>query len=71
MLSQTLRDLERDGPVTRKAFATAPVTVEHSVTPLGKTLAGQMKELVHRAEENIGQVPDTQRRQDEGQASTL
>ena len=38
MLTQTLRGLERDGLVTREAFATVPVTVEYSLTPLGESL---------------------------------
>jgi DNA-binding HxlR family transcriptional regulator len=43
MLTQTLRSLERDGLVSRKAFATVLVTVEYSPTPLGETLAtGEM-----------------------------
>ncbi|HYI29659.1 MAG TPA: helix-turn-helix domain-containing protein, partial [Bradyrhizobium sp.] len=39
MLTRTLRTLERDGLVNRKAIATVPVTVEYSITPLGRTLA--------------------------------
>jgi DNA-binding HxlR family transcriptional regulator len=35
MLTQTLRTLEREGLVRREAFATVPVTVEYSLTPLG------------------------------------
>ena len=41
MLSQTLRTLERDGLVNRKVIATVPVTVEYSITPLGRTLASR------------------------------
>lgn len=71
VLSQTLKNLERDGLVTRKAFATVPVTVEYSITPLGKTLAGQMEELLRWAEKNVDQVLDAQRRYDDAQASAL
>jgi DNA-binding HxlR family transcriptional regulator len=71
VLSQTLKNLERNGLVTRKAFATVPVTVEYSITPLGKTLAGQMEALLHWAEENVDQVLDAQRRYDEAEASAL
>jgi DNA-binding HxlR family transcriptional regulator len=39
MLSQTLKSPERDGLVSRKAIPTVPVTVEYSITPLGRTLA--------------------------------
>ena len=35
VLSQTLKSLERDGLVRRRAFATVPVTVEYSITPAG------------------------------------
>jgi DNA-binding HxlR family transcriptional regulator len=39
MLTQTLRQLERDGFVTRTAYPTVPVTVEYGLTPLGRELA--------------------------------
>ena len=71
VLSQTLKNLERDGLVTRKAFATVPVTVEYSITPLGKTLAGEMEALLHWAEKNVGQVLEAQRRFDDARASAL
>ena len=38
MLTQTLRSLEADGFVTRRVFATVPVTVEYELTPLGRSL---------------------------------
>jgi DNA-binding HxlR family transcriptional regulator len=52
VLSQTLKRLERDGLVSRKAFATVPVTVEYAVTPLGKTLTDSLAVIVQWAEEN-------------------
>ncbi len=39
MLSQTLKNLERDGLICRRAYATVPVTVEYAMTELGETLA--------------------------------
>jgi DNA-binding HxlR family transcriptional regulator len=39
MLTQTLRALERDGLVEREVFATVPVTVQYTLTPLGHSLA--------------------------------
>lgn len=65
VLSQTLKNLERDGLVRREAFATVPVTVEYSITPLGETLTGQMESLLHWAEENVSQVLTAQLRYDE------
>ncbi|MBB6413863.1 winged helix-turn-helix transcriptional regulator [Mesorhizobium sangaii] len=56
MLSQTLKKMERDGLIGRQAFATVPVTVEYSITPLGLTLASKVVEIAHWAEENIEQV---------------
>ena len=45
MLSQTLKSLERDGLVSRKAIPTVPVTVEYSITPLGRTLSATVDSL--------------------------
>lgn len=38
MLTHTLRNLERDGLVSREVFAEVPPRVEYSVTELGETL---------------------------------
>lgn len=39
MLTQHLRELERDGVVHRRVFAVVPPRVEYSLTPLGETLS--------------------------------
>src|ERR1700757_5237923 len=64
MLSQVLKSLERDGLVKRRAIATVPVTVEYSITPLGKTLAGAVDPLRDWAERNLKEVLAAQRRYD-------
>ena len=56
MLTQTLRSLERDGLVRRRAFATVPVTVEYSLTPLGETLTVPLAAVRDWAEQHVQRV---------------
>jgi len=56
MLSQTLRSLEQDGLLVRRAFATVPVTVEYELTPLGQSLNTTMQPLIEWAKANMGRV---------------
>ena len=60
VLSQTLKNLERDGLVTRTVFATVPVTVEYALTPLGLTLTETVAALAHWAERNMDAVMEAQ-----------
>ena len=64
MLTQTLRSLERDGLVSRQAFATVPVTVEYSLTPLGETLVPVLGAVRDWAEDHIDEVLSARRRAD-------
>jgi DNA-binding HxlR family transcriptional regulator len=64
MLAQTLRALERDGLVQRKVIATVPVTVEYSITPLGRTLSATVDALRKWAEKHIDEVTASQLRYD-------
>ncbi len=52
MLTQTLRDLERDGLATRRVFPTSPPSVEYGLTPLGRSLLDPLTALVAWAEQN-------------------
>lgn len=65
VLSQTLKRLERDGLVARQAFPTVPVTVEYSITPLGRTLAETVEALARWAETHIETVLAAQRAYDD------
>jgi DNA-binding HxlR family transcriptional regulator len=56
MLSQTLRNLEADGLLIRRAFATVPVTVEYELTPLGQTLNDAVGPLRDWANSNMARV---------------
>lgn len=46
MLTQTLRDLERDGFVARDVFAEVPVRVEYQLTDMGRGLVKPLWALV-------------------------
>jgi DNA-binding HxlR family transcriptional regulator len=56
MLTQTLRDLERDGLVTRTVTASVPVRVDYELTELGESLRRVMVPLKAWAEANMGQI---------------
>lgn len=56
MLTQTLRNLQRDGLVARQVFPTVPPAVEYSLTPLGRSLLGPINVLAKWADENMAEV---------------
>ena len=56
MLTQTLRNLEHRGIVTRKITPTIPPAVEYSLSPLGATLIPIMAALRQWAEEHMEEV---------------
>jgi DNA-binding HxlR family transcriptional regulator len=64
MLTQTLRNLERDGLVTRTVYAEVPPRVEYSLTPLGQTLTKALATIRHWAENNIEAVITAQEKYD-------
>jgi DNA-binding HxlR family transcriptional regulator len=45
MLTQTVRQLERDGIVSRTVFPTIPPRVDYALTDLGRSLSGVIAEL--------------------------
>ena len=52
MLTQTLRDLQRDGYIAREVFPTKPPSVEYSMTDLGRSLYQPLSQLLNWAEAN-------------------
>lgn len=52
MLTQTLRDLQRDGLISRQVFPTLPPSVEYKLTPLGQSLLGPLVSLIRWADRN-------------------
>lgn len=53
MLTQTLRDLQRDGLVARQVFDTKPPSVEYRLTPLGHSLIVPFGQLIEWANHSI------------------
>ena len=53
MLTNQLRELERDGLVTRKVYAEVPPKVEYSPTPLGLSLLPVLQALKSWSEKHM------------------
>lgn len=68
MASQTLKGLERDGLVKRKVTPTVPVTVEYSITPLGRTLSDSVDKLRIWAEQHMPDVAKAQKQYDQAKS---
>ncbi|WP_291181580.1 helix-turn-helix domain-containing protein [Hyphomicrobium sp.] len=56
MLTQTLRDLQRDGLVSRHVFPTLPPSVEYRVTPLGASLLEPLAGLIRWADAHHAEI---------------
>lgn len=65
MLTQTLRDLQRDGYVDRTVFPTKPPSVEYRLTDLGASLYGSLAPLLSWAERHHPSVVEARKRFDE------
>ncbi|MBX4905972.1 MULTISPECIES: helix-turn-helix domain-containing protein [Rhizobium] len=68
MLTQTLRDLQRDGYVNREVFPTKPPSVEYSMTDLGRSLYQPLSQLLNWAEANHEAVRDARLRFDSAES---
>ena len=73
MLTLTLRNLERDGLVSRTVTPSIPPRVDYELTELGRSLQKPITGLANWALENVEAIHDAQARfdgtQDEAQAA--
>ncbi|WP_444921776.1 winged helix-turn-helix transcriptional regulator [Microbulbifer sp. CnH-101-G] len=65
MLTQTLRDLEREGYVSRTVYAEVPVKVEYDLTEMGRDLVKPLYQLVSWAESHHTEIKRSRRTYDE------
>ncbi|WP_155350123.1 winged helix-turn-helix transcriptional regulator [Acrocarpospora pleiomorpha] len=56
MLTRTLRQLERDGLVSRTVYPAVPPRVDYALTPLGVTLHHTIRALVTWTEEHQNEI---------------
>lgn len=66
MLTQTLRDLERDGFITRHVFPTKPPSVEYRMADLGRSMLTPLAALVDWAEAHHAVIREARARFDGG-----
>jgi DNA-binding HxlR family transcriptional regulator len=56
MLTQTLRELERHGIVQRRDYGEVPPRVEYSLTALGRSLSGLVRQIEGWVESNYSRM---------------
>src|SRR4028118_717200 len=61
MLTLTLRNLERDGIVSRKVTPTIPPRVDYALTDLGRSLHQPVEALSQWALDHVAAIHDAQR----------
>ncbi len=69
MLTQTLRNLERDGILVRSITPAVPVRVSYRLTPLGRSLLQIVQSIKDWAEQHMSVVQDARNRYDAAVAS--
>lgn len=65
MLTQTLRDLEREGYVNRTVYPEVPVRVEYALTDLGRDLVKPLYQLVSWADTHHEDIKSARKAYDE------
>src|SRR6266513_4686641 len=64
MLTLTLRQLEREGLVTRTVFPVVPPRVDYELTPMGETLLATVRQLVVWADQHTDEIDGARARYD-------
>ncbi|MEA9482183.1 helix-turn-helix domain-containing protein [Xanthomonas campestris] len=71
MLTQTLRNLERNGMITRKVYATKPPSVEYALSKLGMALLDPISQLLNWAGEHHASIRAARERFDHAQQTVV
>ena len=71
MLTLTLRNLERDGLVTRTVTPTIPPRVDYELTRAGRTLLDVVESLAEWAEKNRGAIQTAREKYDAAKPKPL
>jgi len=71
MLTQQLRELERDGVVSRKVYAQVPPRVEYGMTEFGRTLEPILRLMCKWGEEHARRVNNRARLSETGKPVRL
>jgi DNA-binding HxlR family transcriptional regulator len=71
MLTQTLRNLERNGLVNRQVYPIVPPKVEYTLTPLGQTLIEPLRAVCKWAEEHLQDMEQARARHQEGRPAKV
>jgi len=61
MLTQSLRELQRDGLVARRVYPTAPPSVDYRLTDLGRSLIEPLTALIRWAEARAEAIESARR----------
>ena len=69
MLTQTLREMERDGLIDRKVYPVVPPMVEYSLTPMGRLFIEPIEMLYAWAAKNDDALSKLRRRRKKHTAS--
>lgn len=69
MLAQSLRQLERDGLISRKVFATVPARVEYTLTALGQSFMTPILGILQWVEKAQAEIVASRERYEHAQIS--